>query len=94
VSRVTGSHRLVRQGQDRRKPPDAGNLLMVAPFDMFGELSIFDPGPHVVGDGGNRSACLHDGPPRPARVDGKRPEIAEQPLRVWRRAAPTTCWPT
>ena len=55
-----------------RKTPDGReNLLMVAgPSDMFGELSIFDPGTaDVDGDGRHRGQGLHDGPGGAARVD-------------------------
>jgi CRP/FNR family cyclic AMP-dependent transcriptional regulator len=76
---LSGKVKLGRKSADGRE-----NLLMVAgPSDMFGELSIFDPGPRTstattVTD---VSAVTMD---RAALRDwiAKRPEIAEQLLRV------------
>ena len=71
-----------------RKAPDGReNLLAVhGPSDMFGELSIFDPGPRtstVTAVTDVRAVSLD----RPALRDwiAKRPEIAEQLLRVLAR---------
>ena len=71
----------------RRTPDGRENLLMVAgPSDMFGELSIFDPGPRT-------STATAVTEVRAYTMDraalrewiGKRPEIAEQLLRVLAR---------
>jgi len=71
----------------RRAPDGRENLLAVmGPSDMFGELSIFDPGPRtssVVAVTDVRAVSLD----RPALREwiNKRPEIAEQLLRVLAR---------
>jgi CRP/FNR family transcriptional regulator, cyclic AMP receptor protein len=71
----------------RRAPDGRENLLAVmGPSDMFGELSIFDPGPRtssVVAVTDVRAVSLD----RPALREwiAKRPEIAEQLLRVLAR---------
>ncbi len=71
----------------RKSPDGRENLLMVAgPSDMFGELSIFDPGPRT-------SSATAVTEVRAFTMDrtalrewiGKRPEIAEQLLRVLAR---------
>ena len=71
----------------RKSPDGRENLLMVAgPSDMFGELSIFDPGPRT-------SSATAVTEVRAYTMDrsalrewiGKRPEIAEQLLRVLAR---------
>ena len=71
----------------RKSPDGRENLLMVAgPSDMFGELSIFDPGPRT-------SSATAVTEVRTYTMDraalrewiGKRPEIAEQLLRVLAR---------
>jgi len=71
----------------RKSPDGRENLLMVAgPSDMFGELSIFDPGPRT-------SSATAVTEVRTFTMDraalrewiGKRPEIAEQLLRVLAR---------
>ena len=71
----------------RKSPDGRENLLMVAgPSDMFGELSIFDPGPRT-------STATAVTEVRTYTMDrtalrewiGKRPEIAEQLLRVLAR---------
>ncbi len=71
----------------RKSPDGRENLLMVAgPSDMFGELSIFDPGPRT-------SSATSVTEVRAFSMDraalrewiGKRPEIAEQLLRVLAR---------
>jgi CRP/FNR family transcriptional regulator, cyclic AMP receptor protein len=71
----------------RKSPDGRENLLMVAgPSDMFGELSIFDPGPRT-------STATAVTEVRAYTMDraalrewiGKRPEIAEQLLRVLAR---------
>src|SRR3954447_7035126 len=71
----------------RKSPDGRENLLMVAgPSDMFGELSIFDPGPRT-------SSATAVTEVRLATMDraalrewiAKRPEIAEQLLRVLAR---------
>jgi CRP/FNR family transcriptional regulator, cyclic AMP receptor protein len=71
----------------RKSPDGRENLLMVAgPSDMFGELSIFDPGPRT-------SSATSVTEVRAYTMDraalrewiGKRPEIAEQLLRVLAR---------
>ena len=69
-------HRLVRQGQDRsqvarrpREPAHGGG-----PVGHVRRALDLRPRPaHVVGHGGHRSARLHDGPPRAARVDRQAP---------------------
>ena len=55
----------------RRSPDGRDNLLTImGPSDMFGELSIFDPGPaDVERDHHHRSARGVDGPRRAARLD-------------------------
>lgn len=68
----------------RRSPDGRENLLAVfGPSDMFGELSIFDPGPRTstATTVTEVSAVSMD---RPALREwiAKRPEIAEQLLRV------------
>jgi CRP-like cAMP-binding protein len=71
----------------RRAPDGRENLLWVAgPSDMFGELSIFDPGPRTSSATTvteTRVVCLD----RPAlrKWINERPEIAEQLLRVLAR---------
>ena len=71
----------------RRSPDGRENLLTImGPSDMFGELSLFDPGPRtatatVVTDA--RLASLAHSSLRPWITD--RPEIAEQLLRVLAR---------
>jgi CRP-like cAMP-binding protein len=76
----------------RKSPDGRENLLMVAgPSDMFGELSIFDPGPRT-------SSATTVTEVRAFSMDraalrewiGKRPEIAEQLLRVLARSSPTS----
>ncbi len=76
---VSGKVKIGRRSGDGRE-----NLLMVfGPSDMFGELSIFDPGPRTstattvteVRAVTMDRAALHE-------WIGKRPEIAEQLLRV------------
>ena len=69
----------------------------MGPSDMFGELSIFDPGPRT-------SSATTITEVRAVSMDrdalrawiADRPEIAEQLLRCWPAgcAAPTTTWPT
>ena len=76
---LSGKVKLGRKSADGRE-----NLLMVAgPSDMFGELSIFDPGPRTstATTVTEVSAVTMD---RAALRDwiAKRPEIAEQLLRV------------
>ena len=71
----------------RKSPDGRENLLAImGPADMFGELSIFDPGPRTstattVTE--VRAVCMD----RPALREwiNKRPEIAEQLLRVLAR---------
>ncbi len=79
---VSGKVKIGRQSPDGRE-----NLLMVVgPSDMFGELSIFDPGPRT-------SSATSVTEVRAYTMDrtalrewiGKRPEIAEQLLRVLAR---------
>ena len=71
----------------RRAPDGRENMLSVmGPSDMFGELSLFDPGPRtatatVLTDA--RLASLAHDALRPWLTD--RPEIAEQLLRVLAR---------
>jgi CRP/FNR family transcriptional regulator, cyclic AMP receptor protein len=71
----------------RRAPDGRENLLAVmGPSDMFGELSIFDPGPRtstVTAVTDVKAVSLD----RPALREwiAKRPEIAEQLLRVLAR---------
>lgn len=71
----------------RRSPDGRENLLSVmGPSDMFGELSIFDPGPRTSG-----AVCVTDvraySMDRSALKDwiDQRPEIASQLLRVLAR---------
>lgn len=82
----------------RRAPDGRENLLTImGPSDMFGELSIFDPGPRT-------SSATTITEVRAVSMDrdalrswiADRPEISEQLLRVLARrcAAPTTTWPT
>ena len=79
---VTGKVKIGRRATDGRE-----NMLSVmGPSDMFGELSLFDPGPRtatatVLTDG--RLASLAHSSLRPWIND--RPEIAEQLLRVLAR---------
>ena len=79
---VTGKVKVGRKAADGRE-----NMLSVmGPSDMFGELSLFDPGPRtatatVVTDA--RLAYLAHASLRPWLTD--RPEIAEQLLRVLAR---------
>jgi CRP-like cAMP-binding protein len=79
---LTGKVKVGRKAADGRE-----NMLSVmGPSDMFGELSLFDPGPRtatatVVTDA--RTACLAHDSLRPWLTD--RPEIAEQLLRVLAR---------
>lgn len=79
---LTGKVKVGRRAADGRE-----NLLSVmGPSDMFGELSLFDPGPRtatatVIAEG--RLARLQHTALRPWITD--RPEIAEQLLRVLAR---------
>jgi len=79
---VTGKVKIGRRATDGRE-----NMLSVmGPSDMFGELSLFDPGPRtatatVLTEG--RLASLAHASLRPWIND--RPEIAEQLLRVLAR---------
>ena len=79
---LTGKVKIGRRATDGRE-----NMLSVmGPSDMFGELSLFDPGPRtatatVLTDA--RLACLAHASLRPWISD--RPEIAEQLLRVLAR---------
>ena len=79
---VSGKVKIGRRATDGRE-----NMLSVmGPSDMFGELSLFDPGPRtatatVVTEA--RLACLAHSSLRPWIND--RPEIAEQLLRVLAR---------
>src|SRR3954468_20365952 len=79
---LTGKVKVGRKAADGRE-----NMLSVmGPSDMFGELSLFDPGPRtatatVVTDA--RVASLRHDSLRPWITD--RPEIAEQLLRVLAR---------
>ncbi len=79
---LTGKVKVGRKAADGRE-----NMLSVmGPSDMFGELSLFDPGPRtatatVVTDA--RLASLAHASLRPWITD--RPEIAEQLLRVLAR---------
>src|SRR3712207_3011199 len=79
---LTGKVKIGRRAADGRE-----NMLSVmGPSDMFGELSLFDPGPRtatatVVTDA--RLASLAHASLRPWITD--RPEIAEQLLRVLAR---------
>jgi CRP/FNR family cyclic AMP-dependent transcriptional regulator len=71
----------------RKSPDGRENLLMVAgPSDMFGELSIFDPGPRTSSATAVTEVRTYT-MDRPALREwiGKRPEIAEQLLRVLAR---------
>ena len=89
---VDGKLKLSRTAPDGRE-----NLLAIlGPSDMFGELSIFDPGPRT-----SSGICVTD--VRTYTMDRQalrrwldaRPQIAEQLLRVLARCAvPTTAWPT
>ena len=81
------SSRPARSRSAASRPDGRENLLMVAgPSDMFGELSIFDPGPRT-------SSATAVTEVRAYTMDrtalrewiGKRPEIAEQLLRVLAR---------
>ncbi|GDY30721.1 Crp/Fnr family transcriptional regulator [Gandjariella thermophila] len=71
----------------RKSPDGRENLLAImGPADMFGELSIFDPGPRTstattVTE--VRAVCMDRAALR--EWIGKRPEIAEQLLRVLAR---------
>jgi len=79
---VSGKVKIGRRATDGRE-----NMLSVmGPSDMFGELSLFDPGPRtatatVVTEA--RLACLAHSSLRPWISD--RPQIAEQLLRVLAR---------
>ena len=79
---LSGKVKIGRKAADGRE-----NMLSVmGPSDMFGELSLFDPGPRtasatVVSDA--RLASLAHSSLRPWLTD--RPEIAEQLLRVLAR---------
>jgi CRP-like cAMP-binding protein len=79
---LTGKVKIGRRAADGRE-----NMLSVmGPSDMFGELSLFDPGPRtasatVITD--SRLAFLAHSSLRPWLSD--RPEIAEQLLRVLAR---------
>jgi len=79
---LSGKIKIGRRAADGRE-----NMLSVmGPSDMFGELSLFDPGPRtatatVLTDG--RLASLAHSALRPWLTD--RPEIAEQLLRVLAR---------
>ena len=79
---LSGKVKIGRRAADGRE-----NMLSVmGPSDMFGELSLFDPGPRtatatVLTDA--RLACLAHSSLRPWIND--RPEIAEQLLRVLAR---------
>lgn len=68
----------------RKSPDGRENLLSImGPSDMFGELSIFDPGPRtstVTAVTDVRAYSM--GRPELRDWIGKRPEIAEQLLRV------------
>jgi CRP-like cAMP-binding protein len=75
----TGKVKLGRKSPDGRE-----NLLWIAgPADMFGELSIFDPGPRTSTATTVTEVRAYS-MDRPALHDwiNKRPEIAEQLLRV------------
>src|SRR5690606_30985582 len=68
----------------RKSPDGRENLLMVAgPSDMFGELSIFDPGPRTSSATAVTEVRAYT-MDRPALREwiAKRPEIAEQLRRV------------
>jgi CRP/FNR family transcriptional regulator, cyclic AMP receptor protein len=71
----------------RKSPDGRENLLAImGPADMFGELSIFDPGPRtstVTTVTEVRAVCMDRGALR--EWIAKRPEIAEQLLRVLAR---------
>ena len=71
----------------RRSPDGRENLLTImGPSDMFGELSIFDPGPRTSTATAVTEVRAHT-MDRTALHEwiGKRPEIAEQLLRVLAR---------
>ena len=71
----------------RRSPDGRDHLLTImGPSDMFGELSIFDPGPRTSSATAVTEVRAYT-MDRPALREwiGKRPEIAEQLLRVLAR---------
>ena len=79
---MTGKVKVGRRAADGRE----NMLAIMGPSDLFGELSLFDPGPRtatatVVSDG--RLASLSHRSLRPWISD--RPDIAEQLLRVLAR---------
>ena len=83
----------------RRSPDGRENLLTImGPSDMFGELSIFDPGPaDVERDDHHRGARGVDGPGRTQVVDHRTdPRSPRSCCGYWPAAfvAPTTTWPT
>src|SRR4051794_30991244 len=71
----------------RRSPDGRENLLnIMGPSDMFGELSIFDPGPRTsTATTVTEVRALSMGRPELREWISKRPEIAEQLLRVLAR---------
>ena len=71
----------------RKSPDGRENLLSImGPSDMFGELSIFDPGPRTsTATTVTEVRLLAMGRPELREWIGKRPEIAEQLLRVLAR---------
>ena len=71
----------------RKSPDGRENLLnIMGPSDMFGELSIFDPGPRTsTATTVTEVRVLTMGRPELREWISKRPEIAEQLLRVLAR---------
>jgi CRP/FNR family transcriptional regulator, cyclic AMP receptor protein len=71
----------------RKSPDGRENLLSImGPSDMFGELSIFDPGPRTsTATTVTEVRALHMGRHELREWIAKRPEIAEQLLRVLAR---------
>ncbi|AHH93681.1 Crp/Fnr family transcriptional regulator [Kutzneria viridogrisea] len=71
----------------RKSPDGRENLLSImGPSDMFGELSIFDPGPRTsTATTVTEVRALSMGRPELREWIAKRPEIAEQLLRVLAR---------
>ena len=71
----------------RKSPDGRENLLnIMGPSDMFGELSIFDPGPRTsTATTVTEVRALSMGRPELREWISKRPEIAEQLLRVLAR---------
>ncbi|MCP3799860.1 MULTISPECIES: Crp/Fnr family transcriptional regulator [unclassified Allokutzneria] len=71
----------------RKSPDGRENLLSImGPSDMFGELSIFDPGPRTsTATTVTEVRALTMDRPSLREWIGKRPEIAEQLLRVLAR---------